>query len=156
MRIVNTSEDIFLMPKGDHAAVCVTTNGCIKRNGHAVMGAGIAKQADDLFHIAPELGERMQKYGNRCYKMGPFVHAGKTYAIITFPTKHDWRDNSDLDLIIKSCCELLLLCELSGYDEVYLTPPGCGLGNLDWEGTVRPAIEHMLDDRFTIVMRQNA
>ena len=47
--------DIFALPK-DGEAMCVTTNGIVKSNGHAVMGAGIAKTANETFQLSEKLG----------------------------------------------------------------------------------------------------
>lgn len=50
-------------------AVCVTTNGIVKANGEAVMGAGIAKEAN-RYNLARELGTRLRAGGNHCYMIG--------------------------------------------------------------------------------------
>ena len=49
--------DIFTLPQSNTEGVCVTTNGIIKSDGRAVMGAGIAKQANALFHLDLRLGQ---------------------------------------------------------------------------------------------------
>ena len=43
--------DIFILTQGNTEGVCVTTNGIVKQDGKAVMGAGIAKQANAFFHL---------------------------------------------------------------------------------------------------------
>ena len=63
--------DIFELPKNRNEAVCITTNGIVKKNGCAVMGAGIAKQANMSFNgLARDLGALLSQYGNRVYDMG--------------------------------------------------------------------------------------
>lgn len=76
--------------------------------------------------------------------------SGKWIRIITFPTKHHWRDESDLELIRTSAEQLIDICEGRGITSCYLTRPGCALGGLDWESQVRPLLEPILDDRFII------
>jgi hypothetical protein len=152
---IGRNGNIFELPQ-DGEAVCVTTNGVIKANGCAVMGAGIAKQADDIFHISPRLGMYLKKYGNRVFNMGKFINASQTKAInvITFPTKHHWKDNSDITLIIRSAEQLMEVCTKFGITKCYLTPPGCGCGKLNWETTVKPWLSQILDDRFVVVFQK--
>lgn len=51
-------------------AICVTTNGMIKNDGLAVMGAGIAKEADNKYKIARTLGQKLRETGNHVFDMG--------------------------------------------------------------------------------------
>lgn len=153
MRILKTNNDIFRTPNDIHEAVCVTTNGMVKHNGHAVMGAGIAKQADQLFNCSELLGKLLKTYGNHVFHMGTVHVYGKFYQLFTFPTKHDWRNNSDLFLIAQSAQELVKYCNNMNIQTCYLPPAGCGLGGLDWNTQVKPILEPILDDRFIIIIR---
>lgn len=153
MRILYNAGDIFDLPKKRDEAVCITTNGIVKTNGCAVMGAGIAKQANMSFHgLAKDLGGLLTQYGNRVYDMGFRKDSitGNWIRIITFPTKHNWRDKSDLSLIRTSAEQIIDICDGRGIHTCYLTRPGCANGGLDWETQVRPLIEPILDDRFVI------
>lgn len=153
MRILKSNIDIFRMPNAINSAVCITTNGIVKRDGHAVMGAGIAKQANQMFNLSEKLGKLLKIHGNHTLYMGT-VHAyGKFYSLFTFPTKHDWRNNSDIMLITQSAKELVALCDKLNIHTCYLPPVGCGLGGLDWETQVKPVLEPILDDRFIIVIK---
>lgn len=129
--------------------VCVTTNGMVKRNGALVMGAGFAKQVRDRYPgIDLYFGN-----GVRCVGNVPQIYSpanGRPY-IMSLPTKHDWRDKSDLELIIQSVKHIVDL--MGVHDTIALTRPGCALGGLDWDTTVKPAIEPLLDDRFTVYHR---
>lgn len=59
MHILYDAGDIFALPKHHMEAVCITTNGIVKKNGCAVMGAGIAKEANMRFSgLARNLGNR--------------------------------------------------------------------------------------------------
>ncbi len=132
--------------------ITVTTNGIIKANGECVMGRGVAAQAKRLFPGLPSiLGTRLTRYGNH-------VHLFSNLRIFSFPTKHDWKNPSDIDLIEKSCYELVELCNdpeankvyIDKETKVYMTRPGCGNGRLRWED-VKPILERILDDRYIVM-----
>ncbi len=157
MQILKTKSNIFDLPVDTQEAVCVTTNGMIKNNGHAVMGRGIAKEADDRFHLSLKLAYYLKKYGNRTFCMGAYTNetTGKQFTLITFPTKHDWRNDSDLDLIKASAENLVRICDNRGITKCYLTPVGCANGHLDWNTQVKPILQPILDNRFVIVFRES-
>ena len=121
--------------------LCVTTNGLVKKNGEAVMGAGIAKSIARLAPAAPaRLGILIKQNGNIVQKF--YNNA------IAFPVKHNWWEVADIELIKKSCRQLV---KLLGPNETALLPrPGCGNGKLKWSD-VKPVIEKILDDRVYIV-----
>lgn len=56
--------DIFRLAHPGEA-ICVTTNGIVKKDGSAVMGKGIALSANRLFNLSPLLGVYLRKFGNR-------------------------------------------------------------------------------------------
>lgn len=150
---IGNNGNIFNLPQNNEA-VCVTTNGIVKTNGQAVMGAGIAKQADQLFHLSNLLGKYLKQYGNRAFNLGRFQRPnGNVFTVFSFPTKHDWKDDSDITLICKSAEQLMQMCDKFGITKCFLPPVGCGCGRLNYETTVKPWIEQILDDRFVIVFR---
>lgn len=155
MQILYTGMNIFDIPitKDGSEAVCVTTNGVIKKDGAAVMGKGIAKEANDRYGVASILANHLQNGGNHVYPLKTVQDKDKTFLLCSFPTKNDWRDNSDIDLIKQSAKELVQLCNAYGIKRCYLTPPGCANGHLSWDCVVAPAIAPILDDRITIVIR---
>lgn len=153
MLTIKTSSDIFSIPSSSNTAVCVLTNGMVKSNGFAVMGAGQAKQADQMFHCGRRLGTCLSLHGNHVFDLGDVTAYGKTYRLITFPTKHDWRNGSDLKLIEQSANELVQLCDNLHIQTCYLPPAGCGLGGLDWKTQAEPLLSKILDGRFVIVLR---
>lgn len=139
-------------------AICITTNGVIKSNGEAVMGAGIAKEATKRYKgIAIRLGKQIALGGNRVYQLGVDrqndLFGSFDIAIISFPTKHHWEDKSDLALIEKSAKELVQLAEFKGYTKVLVPQPGVLNGQLNWED-VKKVLEPIFDERFTIVYRK--
>lgn len=156
MHEFKTNKNIFWLPQ-DGEAVCITTNGIVKSNGHAVMGAGIAKEANDIFHLSEKLGFFLKQYGNRAFNLGKYQRNNEDisdiFTVFSFPTKHHYKDKSDINLIIKSCNELMQMCTMFGISKIYLVPPGCGLGGLSYEKEVRPVISNILDDRFIVVLK---
>jgi hypothetical protein len=132
----------------DYNALCITTNGFIKANGDAVMGAGIAKEARSYFPgIEKTLGGLMLKHGNRVMKLGE-VNGEKL--ILSFPVKHNWFEEADIYLIKESCKQLVEFADKFKLSSVLIPRPGCGNGKLKWVD-VKPQIEPLLDDRFHIV-----
>lgn len=123
---------------------CVTTNGVLNSRGELVMGAGVALQCKQRFPGLPGyLGPIVGREGN-------FPVLCKQERIITFPTKHDWRDNSSLNLIVCSAHRLVQLVNEHNIASVAMTRPGCGNGRLKW-ATVKEEIASILDDRFTVL-----
>lgn len=123
---------------------CVTTNGVVNSKGELVMGKGVALQAKKLFpHLPKQLGRWVKERGNT-----PLILLFER--LISFPTKHHWKDKSDLDLIIASAKIIAKIVTAMGIEVVALPRPGCGNGGLDWESEVKPAIADILDDRFVV------
>lgn len=147
--------DIFTLPnnKAEENIVCVTTNGIIKRDGTAVMGAGIAKTANLRFKVAEKLADSLRTNGNVVSDLGTYYWKTSRFHLVAFPTKHDWRNPSDLQLIEQSAKQLVVLANTNGFQHIFLTRPGCGCGQLNWETQVKPILTPILDDRFTIVYR---
>ena len=139
--------NIWTIPD-EEGVKAVTTNGVwYSKEGRIclVMGAGIAKQAASRIPELPFiLGEAVFKLGNH-----PFYV--EKHNIISFPTKYDWRDNSSIELIIRSAQGLMTTIEQFDIQHVFLPRPGCSNGGLDWESEVRPAIEDILSDKVTVV-----
>lgn len=121
----------------------ITTNGYVKWNGEAVMGRGCAREAALKYPDFPMvLGIDINIRGNHVQYWnfdGDVIWA--------FPVKHSWKENADIDLIMRSAKEIQ---EAMIFDSVVMPRPGCGNGNLDWED-VKKVIEPILDDRFTVI-----
>jgi hypothetical protein len=130
-------------------AICVTTNGVITKTQALVMGAGVAKQFKLKYPgIEYELGKKVRCYGNI-----PFLIYKKKQAIVSFPTKHNWKDKSDLDLIEASAKALVKLATSRFWTKVALPAPGVGKGGLSWKKEVEPLLINILDDRFVILFK---
>ena len=127
-------------------AICITTNGIIKKNGEAVMGAGIALQAKIKYPQLPKLlAEKIAQEGNRVYSF----KLDDDRSIVTFPTKNHWRDDSDIELIKQSLLQLVWMTTQNEWEKVCLPRPGCSNGKLKWTDVKRYVSK--LDDRFIVV-----
>lgn len=126
----------------------ITTNGAIRKDGAAIMGRGCAREARDTCPgVDQKLGRLLREHGNRPMRLMRLPDGGD---LGSFPVKHTWREEADLDLIETSARMLADLVDKFGYRVAYLPRPGCGNGGLSWP-VVRARIEPLLDDRFTIV-----
>jgi hypothetical protein len=135
--------DAWELAKGHR--LFITSNGYVKKNGCAVMGRGIAKEASTKFpELAATLGWMLRLSGNQVHFLGAFGD----YWLHSFPVKHNWWEKADPELIKESVKELQKVI----WDKdakLFIPRPGCGNGGLLWED-VKPLLEG-LDDRFRIV-----
>lgn len=160
-------------------AVCITTNGFTKKNGSPVLGLGCALEAATKYPWFPEAlgislkmhGLRVQAFKNLQYNM--------PYTLVSFPVKPayviannmstnivshkrwnygtgakapGWAAVADIDLIVKSCGELMGLIDEKRWNVVLLARPGCAKGELSWKD-VKDVIQPILDDRVIVVSR---
>lgn len=125
--------------------ICIPTNGNINKKGAAVMGRGLAFQAMRKFHNLPfMLAAAIKKDGNRTFYF-------KEFNIYTVPTKHNWSEKSDINLIVKSCEQLISLAEFNQHPTVFIPKLGCGNGQLNWD-SVRGRISKFMDqEKFMFV-----
>lgn len=129
IEIQNTGS-LFYLSQNEHEAVVVTTNGVIRKNGDAVLGKGQALEAKKLVpDLEHQLGEYLRRYGNRAFYMGVHRVGDRLTSLVTFPTKHHYRDNSDLDLIMRSAVQLKEIAAKFQLSKIYLPPVGCGLAS---------------------------
>lgn len=156
MKVEPYSGNLFLLPRGNKEAAVVTTNGMLKSTGDLVMGKGIAKYCrDEYAGIATLLGKLVKSSGNKPYFAGVYpdrnrkkAGIGADVAVISCPTKNDWRRDSDVELIKRSCKGMVAIADACRFEKIYLPALGCASGNLDWKTQVYPAIAGILDDRF--------
>lgn len=141
----------------------ITTNGETKSNGHAVMGAGVAKRAALIWPSLPALlGKKLKETGNQVYYLGvhtlhglpgPAEQARLVRGVVAFPSKHRWRDASDKDLIAKSAEELVRLVDSCRTPPSVVILPRVGTlnGRLGWsvvKGVLEP---RLVGDRYVVV-----
>ena len=135
-------------------AICFTSNGVVKANGELVMGAGVAKAFREEFDIGDIAGQCVRENGNVCQIITD-VHrvAGEGFdstTVVAFPTKHHWRDPSDINLIKQSAEQLMELVDQMGWKLVALPFPGIGCGGLD-KNAIKQILISILDDRVVLV-----
>lgn len=156
MKELKYDGNIFLLPekKALHTDACiVTTNGIVRRDGRAVMGAGIARYCRDTFSgVDRMLGDELKRGGNHAYCLGNWMKPDGTgsFLLFSFPTKDDWKDASKAGLIRQSCKEVMALADEQLVEAVYMPCPGCSNGRLDYWKDVRGILLEELDDRFMV------
>lgn len=129
----------------------ITTNGFVKAGGECVMGRGCAMEARDRFPgIAKELGGLILEGGNYPYQLKTADSPDKK--LWSFPVKHNWWEEADIELIAYSAMSLNLSLSYMDYptNTIVVPRPGCGNGSLDWED-VKPVLEKVWDDRYHVI-----
>lgn len=155
MTEVHSTQNLFSFPNGPSEAIVITTNGVLRKNGDAVCGAGLALAARQVFpDLEKNLGRYLRKYGNRVFHHGVRTMGNRSMVLITFPTKHHFKDSADPELIRTSARQLKALTDKFHLTKAYMPAVGCGLGKLDYEKQVKPILTDILDDdRFVVVLR---
>ena len=143
--------------ESDFDAMVCTTNNIVKNNGALVMGAGIAKSFRDNFPYLDlrwgKIIDGLKEGGYDDYNIlidGPVNWHNNYIYLVGLQTKRDWKDDSDIDLIVESCKKLSQLADALNWSKIILTKLGCGNGNLEWKD-VSKKISKILDDRFIII-----
>ena len=102
--------------------ICITINGTVKKNGEAVMGRQAVVRIPG---VAKTLGWLLRENGNHVQWLD------RRPGVMFFPVKHEWEEQADPKLIIRSAKELGRLAVL--HDFTFVLPrPGCGNGGLHW------------------------
>jgi hypothetical protein len=146
--VIEKFQDLFAQINHPFTATCITTNGIVKTNGRAVMGAGVAKLVRDRYiNCDLVLGTLITKNGS---KVQQFL--SKPVNLIAFPTKNHYKANSSLQLIEQSAHELKEWADNHPeFTTIILPRPGCNNGRLVW-AQVKPVLEGILtDDKFIII-----
>jgi len=123
--------------------VAITTNGSLTRDGRAILGRGVAKQAGvRVPGLAGKLGRMIAEQGNHVFDLG--------CGIVSFPVEETAWSHPDLRIIARSAAELVLLADRSGWERIVVPRPGCGGGGLFWK-EVKPLLESCFDHRFLVI-----
>lgn len=108
--------------KSQCEVITVTVN-CI-----GVMGAGIAKQCKQLYPAT------FEQYRQKCrageYKPGQPILTTIDRPLLLFPTKNDWRNDSEYEWIEEGLKRIAK--NAHRFKSIAIPPLGCGHGNLDW------------------------
>lgn len=136
-------------------AVCFTSNFTVRKDGKAVMGAGVAKVFKEAFEGLDVMFGDIIKHNtdNVTRDLGDWQLDNRKVRVIAYPTKNHWSEYSNLELIQKSAKGLKHLVEgdPSLQEGVILLPrPGCHHGGLKWED-VKQVIEPILPQNVVVV-----
>lgn len=150
----------------DVDAICITTNGQYSIQGIAAMGGGCAGVCARRWPAtAQRLGKMLKTFGmNIPFVIGALDENGNYLEptrdgirnkefkclIFSYPTINNLIHGSNLQLIKQSATMLKDYVDQFGLKNVMVPRPGVGIGGLSW-AEVKPEIENILDDRFTIV-----
>lgn len=125
------------------AVIAITTNGSLTRDGKAVLGRGVARQA--LAHL-PDLPQRLgiliATGGNHVHDLGE--------GVVSFPVEETAWSLPDPRLIARSARELRDRADLEGWERIVVPRPGCGGGGLNWKD-VAPLLTTVFDGRFMVI-----
>lgn len=96
------------------------------------MGKGLALEFKNRYPIM------FDDYRKRCEYGGleagkPYVYKGSSPWILNFPTKNDWRNNSEIQYVADGLLYLLEHYKEWGITSLAIPALGCGLGGLDVE-----------------------
>lgn len=126
--------------------ICLTTNGIVRSDGLAVMGAGVAFQATKKIRgLRRKVGDLITQSGNIVQRVGMLP-------LMLFPVKHHWLEAADLKLIATSARSLQAIAEKSPDLTFILPRPGCGNGKRTWE-EVAPLLARLPDNVYVIERR---
>ena len=125
------------------AMIAITTNGSRTADGRAILGRGVARQAEARFPgLRTRLGELLQTGGNHVHDIG--------FGLVSFPVEESPWSLPDLRLIARSATELRDLADQRQWQRIVVPRPGCGGGGLHWI-EVRPLLCSHFDERFIVV-----
>lgn len=126
-------------------SLVIPTNLCVRADGQAVMGRGVALEAARRYPALPaEYGRRLSR-GSRSIELWD----GGNVRLVLLPTKEDWRHPSSLVFVERQVIALAADPRIEG--DVFLPLLGCGLGGLR-EADVVPMLRRLLDsERFALV-----
>ncbi|MFZ4857978.1 MAG: ADP-ribose-binding protein [Desulfuromonadaceae bacterium] len=127
------------------AVIAITTNGSLTRDGRAIFGRGVAKQAAGRYpDLAEILGRLLKEKGIHVFDLGN--------GIVSFPVEETPWSLPDLRIIARSAEELRHLADFSGWQQIIVPCPGCGGGGLAWKD-IKPLLVPWFDDRFVVISR---
>lgn len=124
--------------------VVIPTNTERRKDGTAVMGAGLARAAADRF---PDLPAR---YG-RALASGNTRVAIPDHRLLLAPTKDRWRAPSRMALVLELLDGVARWCAANPGEGVVVPAPGCGLGGLPWEPVRSEALTRLGASRVVLL-----
>src|SRR5579885_542327 len=116
-------------------AICITTNGIVNNDGKNIMGGGVAGIASERWpNIRKNAGTIITNLGNVVGLIGiinkedQFINPNRKIVesenykclIFSFPTKEDYKDLSDIELIVRSSYKMLGFADRLDLKRVYI------------------------------------
>ena len=115
----------------------IPTNTEVRRDGSAVMGAGVAKAAAERF------ADLEMRYG-RCLRDGRPFTAFTDLRLLLAPTKQRWRQPSTLEMVAEAAVRVRRWSDAHPAEGMIAVPAfGCGRGGLGW-AVVEPVLRAQL------------
>lgn len=123
--------------------LAISTSGSLTRDGRAVLGRGVARQAALRYPaLAENMGRLLAERGNHVFDLG--------CGIVSFPVEETAWSLPDLRIIARSARELRVLADHAHWNRVVVPRPGCGGGGLLWRD-VQPLLAPWFDERFVVI-----
>ena len=101
--------------------VVFASNGSLRKDGSNVMGKGVGKAIKSMLpSIDKAMGNYIKAGGNKCYSFKVM-----NYIFISFPTKNNYWEEEDLELIKKSVSQLhaILNDTVKGVEKILMEYP---------------------------------
>lgn len=134
------------------SAICIPTNCCINSKGKAIMGKGFAKFIRENFKgVDAKLGSLISIDLAGVFYLGNYSYRGKTFDLYNFPTKYNWMNSANYDLIADSAKKLYKLTEEYKNTNFYISAPGCGCGNLEYKRVKAILSDFLIGDNYFII-----
>lgn len=125
--------------------VVIPTNMTIKKNGNAVLGRGVAKQALDKYPLLDMWYGNILKMHQE--KVGEDHYIGfaidYTLGLIMFPVKDYWSEKAQMDILKWSFKQLRLFLLLNPNQKVVMPVVGIGFGEIPIK-----KVEHLMEKYF--------
>lgn len=124
----------------------ITTNPITRKDGAAVMGRGIAKEAATKFpEIQRSFGQLLESQDNRPHNNCDWICTIDGQDVGYFMVKRHWAAKAELPIIEASVDNLWKWIEELAWERIDLNFPGIGNGGLDRE-LVLPIIQQLSDN----------
>ena len=132
----------------DPDVICIPTSSDIDEDGRLEMKDNTALEAKETDNNVPYYFARhiINRGNTPCL----FMRDTKPH-FCSLPVKFGGEGDFNIELIVQSVKLMLGIVNHYNFTEIVLPRPGCGKGSfLDWKSEVKPLIEPLLDDRFTV------
>lgn len=150
-------------------AICITTNCSLDDQFNNMMGGGLAGAAANRWPLLPEIYGKLLMvapdvpvilgwtcrhnsllFCSSLKSLSADELINEPVAVVAFPTMHSIMEPASLDLVKRSATLLVELAFSHDWKKISIGRPGAGIGGLDWESQVKPAIEEIFDYRFSV------